>query len=228
MAVTFPTTPTSASGTASPATCNAPTGRVAGDELLVVYTQDSTSRNITTPAGWRLLAGPVTTGNHRASLFDRTADGTASDDFSATLSGATNWLTDMVAATGVHATPIANTGTDVGSAANASATTHATPSITPSINGSHIFAVWSYDGGGANSVGSYTAGMTELYDVTNQTAGALGCAAAEGAGPDPAAAVSKQATLAGAEIVAVFIVALQPAAVGGTPVRLLSCLGVGT
>jgi len=101
MAIGAPLASTPGNGTASPATVNAPAGRGVNDLLRVSYSQDSTSRTVTTPAGWTLVEGPVTSTTQRGYIYARYADGTSADNFSATISGATNWLCNMLAYPGV-------------------------------------------------------------------------------------------------------------------------------
>jgi len=101
VAIGAPLAATPGNGTASPATVNAPAGRAVNDLLRVSYSQDSTSRTVTTPSGWTLVEGPVTSTTQRGYIYARYADGTSADNFSATISGATNWLCNMLAYPGV-------------------------------------------------------------------------------------------------------------------------------
>lgn len=102
MSIGTPLVSTATSGTASPAAITAPAGRGVGDLLIVGYTQDSTTRSVTTPAGWTLIDGPITSSSQRGYAYGRIADGTATDNFSAVISGATNWICGMLAYPGVN------------------------------------------------------------------------------------------------------------------------------
>ena len=99
-APTFHVAATPANGTASPAALNAPGTRSADDILIISVSMDATNRTVTTPGGWTLVEGPITSSTQRGYVFARKADGTATDNFSGTLSGSTNWLCNMVAYSG--------------------------------------------------------------------------------------------------------------------------------
>jgi hypothetical protein len=85
----------SANSVANPTTLSpaAPTGRVAGDLLVLITASRSNSATVATPSGWTLVSGfpkrSATTSGGTIYVFVRTADGTTADNASVTWSGLT-------------------------------------------------------------------------------------------------------------------------------------------
>jgi len=147
--IAFRAAATPSNGTASPATVTAPAGRAVNDVLLVSVSQDSTSTTLTTPTGWTLVDGPTASSTQQTYSYARIADGTATDNFSATISGATNWLCNMLAYSGcdtsgaVLTTAITSHGVNFDASA---VTAMTTPSLTtPALAGCVLVGMFTAD-----------------------------------------------------------------------------------
>jgi hypothetical protein len=226
VAIGAPTVATPANGTASPATVNAPAGRAVNDVLIVSYSQDSASRTLTTPSGWTLVDGPTTSSTQAGRTFVRYADGTSADNFSATISGATQWLCNMVAYPGVDVSGAILTTAIVAHGANFDAsavTAMITPSqSTPAKAGCVLVGMFTADA--ASTLHTYSPTSTspsvgtpvERYD-NNEGTGFLCSAGYDTVGLTLAqsTAYTMTATCNGAEIGTHYAFILAPA-VGGT------------
>jgi len=149
VAIGAPLVATKTNGSASPGAITAPAGRAVNDVLIVSYSQDSASRTVTTPSGWTLVDGPITSSVQRGYIYARYADGTSADNFSATISGATNWLCNMVAYSGVNSSGAILTTAIVAHSANFDAsavTAMTTPSLsTPAVSGCVLVGMFTID-----------------------------------------------------------------------------------
>jgi len=225
VAIGTPLVATKTNGTASPAAITAPAGRGVGDLLLVGYTQDSTSRSVTTPSGWTLVEGPVTSTTQRGYVYARVADGTATDNFSATISGATNWLCNMMAYPGVDTSGAILTTAIVahGNNLDASAVTAMTTVSlsTPALSGCVLVGIFTIDAVSTLRSFSPTSSSpnvgtpVERYD-NNEGTGFLAACGDDTVGLTLAASTSytMTATCNGSEVGTHYAFILAPAASG--------------
>ena len=225
MAIAFNVAATPNNGTASPGSINAPGGRAVNDVLIVSYSQDSASRTVTTPSGWSLVEGPTTSSTQRGYTYARIADGTSADNFSATISGATNWLCNMVAYSGCDTSGAVLTTAIVAHSSDfdaSSVTAMITPSVTtPAVSGCVLVGMFTADA--ASTDHSYSPTSTtpsvgtpvERYDNFESTGHLCSC------GDDTVGLTLSQstgyqmtATCNGAEVGTHYAFILAPAATG--------------
>jgi hypothetical protein len=218
VAIAFRAVSAKGTGTASPAAVNAPAGRVSGDLLIVYVAQDSTTRTITTPTGWNLVTGsPLTSSTHRSSVFWRIADGTTTDNFSATLSGATNWIAFMLAYSGVDGTTPLDGVTPSATSDASSVTVATTGTVTPSAASSLLVGLFSHDAVSAFHAYSPNspAGLTERFDDGESVGFVAMCG--DDVASTGATAQSVAVNISSAEVNNKWLLSLRAAA-GGTPI----------
>jgi hypothetical protein len=227
VAVAFRAAATPGNGTASPGTVTAPAGRVSGDVLIVSYTEDSTSVTVTTPSGWTLVDGPTTSSTQRGYTYARIADGTSADNFSATLSGSTNWLCNMLAYSGCDVSGAVLTTAVVAHGANFDAsalTAMVTPSVsTPALAGCVLVGMFTADAVSTNHTYSPTSTSpsvgtpVERYDNFEATGHLCACGDdTVGLTLAQSTAYTMTATCNGSEVGTHYAFVLAPAATGTT------------
>jgi hypothetical protein len=155
---------------ASAVTVNSSTGVTSGDVIFAyVGTQSSTNITVTTPTGWRLLAGPITpeTGIN-SYLFQRISDGTDGANYTFNFSGA---ISAIAYATQITYRNVNNTTPVDGSVTTATAilsTSIVLPAVSP-VGPSDLLVAFVADYGGFFTTAAAT-GMTNEMQPINQNA----------------------------------------------------------
>lgn len=168
----------SSGGNATSHTVNLPAGIVAGNLLLVAFTNDgSATVSVTTPAtGWSTLYSTPNGSNARSTVFYRFADGSEGSTITVTTSASEGSAHASWRMTGVDK----QTNPEGGTPATGSSANPNPPSLNPSNWGTEDtlwIAVYGWDGNVAHT--SYPANYT-LGQTTNRWANANGCGVAIG------------------------------------------------
>src|ERR1039457_1334938 len=145
---------------ASAVTVNSSTGVTSGDVIFAyVGTQSSTKITVTTPTGWRLIAGPINPGTGINSyLFQRISDGTDGANYTFNFSGAISAVSyaHQITYRGVNnTTPVDGSVT---TASQTSGTSLVLPAVSP-VGPSDLLVAFVEDYGGTGT--GAISGMTQ-------------------------------------------------------------------